>query len=122
MALRTPGLKTRIEEIEAEVFDLKNELKDAPTPAPVLHPNLAELYRRKVENLHQALSTPDTRTEAADILRTLIERISVNPVGKGKFELDLTGDIVGMIEMAQTSSRQHKTTRPYRLSLNMGPK
>ena len=60
---RTLDFKARMEEVEGEVFDLKNELKDAPTPAPVLHSNLAELYRRKVENLHQALSTSDTRTE-----------------------------------------------------------
>ncbi len=58
--LRTPGLKTRIVEMEAEVLTIKSELDAAPSPAPILHPNLAELYRRQVENLHEALNAPDS--------------------------------------------------------------
>ena len=58
--LRTPGLKTRIVEMEAEVLTMKSELDAAPSPAPILHPNLAELYRRQVENLHEALNAPDS--------------------------------------------------------------
>jgi site-specific DNA recombinase len=100
--LRTAGLKTKIEEMEAEVIALKSEIDAAPSPAPILHPNLAELYRRKVENLHEALSAPDTRTEAAEILRSIIERIDVTPLGRGSFEIDLVGDIVNMIELAET--------------------
>ena len=48
-----------------------------PPPSPRLHPNLALLYREKVRDLASALSAPDTRAEAAEILRELIERIDV---------------------------------------------
>jgi hypothetical protein len=34
-----------------------------------LHPNMAELYRRKVERLSEALSQPEERDEAAQALR-----------------------------------------------------
>ena len=51
------------------------ELAAAPAPAPRLHPNLAELYRRKVADLQTALADPATRTEALEILRGLIERV-----------------------------------------------
>ena len=67
--------------MEAEVLTLKSELDAAPSPAPILHPNLAELYRRQVENLHEGLNAPDSRAEAAEIPRGIIERINVTPWG-----------------------------------------
>ena len=78
--------------MDAEVLTMKSKLDAAPPPAPNLYPNLAELYRRQVENLHEALNAPDSRTEAAEILRGIIERINVTPLGQGSFEIDLTGD------------------------------
>ena len=39
--LRTAGLKTKIEVMEAEVFIRKSELDAAPPPPRTLHPNLA---------------------------------------------------------------------------------
>ncbi len=41
----------------------------------VLHPAMAEVYRAKVADLAGSLAAPDTRHEAADILRGLIEAI-----------------------------------------------
>ena len=49
--LRTPGLKARLIELEQRKQILEEELAHAPAPAPRLHPGLAEVYRRKVENL-----------------------------------------------------------------------
>ena len=94
--------------MEAEVLTVKSELDAAPSPAPILHPNLAELYRRQVENLHEGLNAPDSRAEAAEILRGIIERINVTPLGRGFFEIDLTGDIVNMIEIAESGAQTKK--------------
>ena len=52
-------------------------------PAPRFHPKLAELYRLQVAELHIALNDPDARTEAAEILRTLVERITVRSDANG---------------------------------------
>ena len=49
--LRTQGLKSKLEELEGRKGILEIEISNAPPPAPILHPNLAQLYRRKVENL-----------------------------------------------------------------------
>ncbi len=97
--LRTPGLKGKLEELEARKAALEDDLSDAAPPAPRLHPNLAGLYRRKVENLHQALNDPASRTEAADILRDLIEVIAIKATDDG-FEVELIGDIANMVELA----------------------
>jgi hypothetical protein len=106
--LRTPGLKVKIEDMEAKVVALKLDLQSVPEPAPIFHPNLAELYRRKVEKLHGALNAPDSRTEAAEILRGIIDRIELRPMGRGKFEIDLAGDIVNMIDLAQSAAKPNK--------------
>ena len=46
--LRTPGLKQKLETMEARSAELEARLS-APAPAPVrLHPNLSEVYRKKV--------------------------------------------------------------------------
>ena len=42
----------------------------------------------QVANLQQALSAPETRTEALDLLRGLIERVVLTPAEKG-FEVEL---------------------------------
>jgi site-specific DNA recombinase len=72
---------------------------------------LAQLYRGKVENLKSALDDPQCRTEAAETLRGLIERVSVRPTDENGFEIDLTGEIVRMIDLANATSR-HKKTAP----------
>ena len=90
--LRTPGLKDQLLELEHRKGALEERL-GTPTPAqPRLHPNLAEVYRTKVANLHLAIADPATQTEAVEIIRTLIERVVVTP-GEGKgFEIELIGD------------------------------
>lgn len=45
--LRTAGLKSKLDELERRKADLEAELTEVRPPAPRLHPNLAELYRRQ---------------------------------------------------------------------------
>jgi site-specific DNA recombinase len=59
-----------------------------------LHPNLAQVYRSKVERLHEALADPALRDEALGILRGLIERVIVHPADDG-----LQVEIVKMVEL-----------------------
>jgi hypothetical protein len=97
--LGTSGLKSKLEELERRKQELERELKGAPVPVPRLHPKLAEIYRRKVETLHEALAEPQTRDEALGILRGLVERIEVHPI-EGGFEIELIGEIARMVELS----------------------
>jgi hypothetical protein len=45
-----PG-RPKLDELESRKAALEAELAAAPSPAPRLHPNLAEIYRRKVADL-----------------------------------------------------------------------
>jgi hypothetical protein len=76
--LRAPGLQSRLDELEQRKAALAAELE-----APRLHPNLAEVYRKKVADLQTALADPATHTEALEILRALIERVDVRPAEDG---------------------------------------
>jgi site-specific DNA recombinase len=63
--LRGPGLQAKLDELEQRKVTLEAKLAAMPPPAPRLHPNLAELYRRKVADLQSALADPESRSEAA---------------------------------------------------------
>src|SRR5262249_13514170 len=105
--LRAPGLQAKLDELESRKAALEAELAAAPPPATRLHPNLAEIYRRKVAGLQTALADPNTQTEALEILRGLIERVVLHPAEKG-FEIELVGEIAAMVNLGA----HHKATGP----------
>ena len=96
--LRTPGLKERLEQLEQRKSELAQAIAEAPPPAPQLHPNLAELYRRKVAELQRAIEDPALRDEALTILRSLIDCVEITPAESG-FEVDFVGEIASMIKL-----------------------
>src|SRR5262249_48278308 len=53
--LRAASLQAKLNDLEQRRTVLEAELAAAPAPLPRLHPNLAEVYREKVEALHEAL-------------------------------------------------------------------
>ena len=49
---------------------------EQPAPTPVrLHPNLPQLYRQKVVQLHEALQDPSIRDQAVELLRGLLSKV-----------------------------------------------
>jgi hypothetical protein len=76
-----------------------------PPPAPRLHPNLAELYKRKVAELAAALTYPSTRDEVISIIRGLIERVELHPTEDG-FDIDFFGEIAAMISLPEPAVRR----------------
>jgi len=63
-------LMTRLREVEAKQDELTARLSRAPLDIPDLHPNVAGVYRRKVERLAEALQRRQERDEAAEAHRT----------------------------------------------------
>jgi site-specific DNA recombinase len=83
---------------EARRKHLEQDLAAAPTTPVRLHPNLAMVYRQQVERLQNALNQPDIRDEALQILRSLVERVSVGPAENG-VEIEIVGEIAKMVEL-----------------------
>lgn len=72
---------------------------------PRLHPNLAKLYRRKVQELEAALRDPTSRDEAMEMLRSRqVPHIEVLPAKEG-FDIEFVGDIAKMIIVAHPEKR-----------------
>ncbi|WP_170791756.1 hypothetical protein [Ruegeria lacuscaerulensis] len=62
--------------------------------------NLSELYRSKVADLAKALSDPSIRTGALEIIRGLIERVSVQHK-QDSVQIELEGALSAMIGLTQ---------------------
>jgi site-specific DNA recombinase len=88
--------------------ELETQLKAATEPPPILHPMMADLYRANVENLASALQREDTRLEASEMLRGLIESIVLIP-DEGQLRVELRGNLAAMLTAAQQTKRSPET-------------
>jgi site-specific DNA recombinase len=59
-------LMMRLRDLEAKQDELTERLSRVPVDIPDIHPNVAGIYRRKVERLAEALQRPQERDEAAE--------------------------------------------------------
>jgi site-specific DNA recombinase len=111
--VRGAQVKDKMAELEARKRKLEAELQQGG-PAPVrLHPNMGERYRQQVTGLIEALNEPDRRTEAAELIRALVDRIVFSPeAGSPKrATLDLHGDLAGILSLvSETGGKPPVTT------------
>jgi len=93
------ALVARLRELEVREDDLNARLAQAPIDLPDIHPNIAEIYARKVARLAEALNHPDERIDAVDAIRGLIEKIILTPGTKrGQLEATLYGELGTILE------------------------
>ena len=101
----TGGSRALVEELrglEQRQDDLTREIAatGTPEPLPALHPNLARVYREKVERLEQALRDPAVSAAAVEALRSLIDAIFVHPgERRGEVRLELRGDLAAFLRL-----------------------
>ncbi len=69
----------------------------------MLHPGLADIYRRKVEKLTQALNKEELRSEAAEMLRSMIQAIRLVPED-GELMIELVGELAGILALGNEKS------------------
>ena len=98
-------ITARREELEA--------LLSGSTEEPVLlHPQMAAHYRAQVARLAEALNDEENRIEAADLLRSLIDCIRLTPTAGGKLEIDLQGDLAGILSLAANDEGPPEASGP----------
>ncbi|MEP1197933.1 recombinase family protein [Tateyamaria sp.] len=103
-----PGsVATTLKDLQARKAVLDADLKQvADTNHVDIHPNVGELYRRKVGELQALLANDATRAGAMEGIRELIERIEVHAGAKrGQPEIVLVGALASLLDFAcaQTS-------------------
>ncbi|WCM25852.1 recombinase family protein [Sphingomonas sp. QA11] len=95
----TRTLIERLRDLESQEDAIRARTDAAPIDAPDIHPNIAEIYRKKVERLAEALNHPAERDEAADAIRGLIERVTLTPGAKrGEVNAVLHGEFGTILE------------------------
>ena len=103
------GMVDRLQKLEARQDELEAQLAAAPAAVPDVHPNVADIYRRKVERLAAALNNPGERDEAAAAIRGLIERIVLTPgVAWGETDAKLVGDLGTILEWTGAGDRRRQ--------------
>jgi site-specific DNA recombinase len=65
---------------------------------------MAEIYRSRLASLHEALGREETRIEAAEIIRSLVNEIVLTPEG-GELKVGLRGDLVGILAIAVSGKK-----------------
>ncbi len=99
---RTMAQELRLLERRQEEIEIKLTAPITLDPVPARHPNLAHLYRQKVDTLEEALSDPRAAAAASVALRSLIDRILVHPLpGRGQTRLELRGELAAFLYLTE---------------------
>jgi site-specific DNA recombinase len=105
--LYQPSMKARLAELEAEKAALIRQKETTSTPPNVsVHPNLAAVYRKKVEELETLLEDADHRDEAIELIRSLIDKIELTPKEGGGMDALLHGDLARILALCSTRRQE----------------
>ncbi len=109
------GMMDRMHELEARQDVIGERLSSVLANMPDIHPKIADIYRRKVEWLTEALAGPRDRDGAAEAIRGLVERIVLTPDAKcDQLHAALHGNLGTILECAESGSRKETTDTPAR--------
>ena len=106
-------LMDRLLDLEANEEVLRTAMAEAPADTPDIHPNIAGIYAKKVERLAEALNRPEDRDEAADAIRSLIERVTLTPGTKrGEVNITLHGEFGAILQWLGASASRRNDDIP----------
>ena len=111
--LRAPGLQQKLDQLEGEKLRLAAILNAPQINLVRLHPGIADSWTRHVAELKNLLDQEETRSEALETIRTLIDHVNIHPRENGGFEIKILDEIARMVEVsfdAELGSKNNKTT------------
>jgi hypothetical protein len=93
-----PSMKTRLSDLEQQRDELRHRHVEHSVAVPDIHPNVAELYRRRVAYLIEALKDPALRDEVAQDIRSIVGKIIISPgPDRGQVYAELCGQLMGIL-------------------------
>jgi len=74
-------------------------------PALRLHPRLADLYRKKIDDLVSALSDPSVKLGAMEALRGLVSEIRIIPDSDAPsgHRMELVGELAAILALSESA-------------------
>jgi site-specific DNA recombinase len=106
-----PGsVRDELRRLEARKRDLNaDSMARQDSEGIVIHPNLPELYRKKVGKLQQALEYEATRPQVVETIRLLVDRIEVSPSqARGYCEVTIVGALAQILAFGQKTTAASK--------------
>ena len=101
------SIRNTLEELEIQKRTLTRELSlQTEEDKIVLHPNIGELYARKIGDLKSLIQNDATKHQATEIIQSLIEKIVVSPTGqRGKSDVVLHGALASILAYASDTAQ-----------------
>jgi hypothetical protein len=104
-----PAMKTRMTELEQQKVEIEERLREAAPDLPDVNPNIAEVYRRKITRLADALADGRAGPEVAAAIRSLIRDVVMTPgERRGEVNATLSGELIAILDI--TSGRSAPRT------------
>jgi DNA invertase Pin-like site-specific DNA recombinase len=106
-----PALLDRLDELELQRGRLRERLAQVSATPPDVNPNISEIFRAKVARLAETLNDPVDRAQAAQAIRSLIERVVLSPdPDSGEIKATLEGELGTILEwVAQQTTNTGRT-------------
>lgn len=105
------SVKEELAALEARKEKLSKELAQQADNQPLIHPNLATLYRDKVSDLTEAFTGDHRNFEAFDLIRSLIEEVRLTP-NAGELDISLHGNLAGILALCDMAPNTQKPALP----------
>jgi site-specific DNA recombinase len=102
-----PGIvRDELRSLQARKRDLERTLSASLEDSSVeVHPNIGELYAKKVGELPVLLTNDATRPQTMDIIRSLIDRVEINEgAERGKPNVVLVGALAAILTFTQNNT------------------
>ena len=105
--VREPIIAARDRRIE-----LEKQLTMTEEVHVLLHPRMADHYKRQIDRLIVAMKDDAYKHEAKDILRSMIDKIVLTPnESRDGLVIDLHGDLAGILAIAETKPERKKSMK-----------
>ncbi len=111
-------LNAKLKELDAEKTRLTADLAVAADDQPLLHPNIAAVFRSRVECLEIALRDPQNGREAFEMIRSLVEEVRLVPLD-GQLRIELTGHLASILAIAAGSKQGRDRAQQKALQIKM---
>jgi site-specific DNA recombinase len=89
----------QMKELETRKEYLEKVLAEAVEPPPLLHPNVAEIYRQRISTLYESLQSEGGKAETAEAFRTLVDQVTLVPT-EDELAIVLRGDLAAILRFA----------------------
>ncbi len=94
-------VKDDLEAISERIEKAEKSLSFKHAMKPIVHPAMASRYQQAINNLKRSLGADETRSEASEYLRGLIDKVVLTPEEGAKgLRIDLFGDLAAILNMS----------------------